>query len=95
MPLNAELPPEGSGSWFAPFKAAWDAMTSFVNGLESSLSKKVNVSTYTSGMADKLSADDAAELDVAGWGRVIFIESGAEIPADTPPYTIVIELEAP
>lgn len=42
MPLNANLPAENTDPWYTPIVAAWDAMKTFVNGLEAALSGKAN-----------------------------------------------------
>ena len=34
MPFNTPLPDQGTNPWYTPFKSAWDALVTFVNGLE-------------------------------------------------------------
>jgi hypothetical protein len=64
MPFTTNLPPENTNPWYTDIVAAWSALTTFVNNLETSLAAKVNSSTYTSGMAAK--ADNASVVHLAG-----------------------------
>lgn len=42
MPFTDDLPAENTDPWFTPLVAAWTALKSFVNGLETSLADKVD-----------------------------------------------------
>lgn len=54
MPLNDNLPAENTDPWYSGIVSAWANLKTFVNGLETSLSAKVNSSTYTAGLATKV-----------------------------------------
>ncbi len=56
MPLNDNLPAEGTNPWYTPMVTAWENLKTFVNGLETSVNNKVNTATYTAGLAAKLDA---------------------------------------
>lgn len=72
MPFTEELPPENTNPWYLPLISAWGALTTFVNGLETTLANKVNSSTYSAGLAGKIDvtsrgvANGVATLDGAG-----------------------------
>lgn len=66
MPFNTNIPADGTKPWGGAFRTAWNALTTFINGLETSIASKasaadlssglagkVNTGTYTSGMANK------------------------------------------
>ena len=66
MAFNSNLPADGKQPWGSDMRAAWTALTTFINGLEtglagkassadlsSGLAGKVNTATYTSGLAGK------------------------------------------
>jgi len=56
MPFNTNLPAENTDPWYTPLVNAWAALTTFINGLESSLGDKANTADLGTAASQPTSA---------------------------------------